>query len=357
MDSPTADTNYVYCVLVMSNEEYVVGAAVVAESLRATGAKYPIWCMVADIRPAAVEILKTQFDHVVEVPIIEHPCLPMKTAKQDAIYGSWIHKSFTKWNIMNPELFPCAKVLLLDADLEVKSNIDDLFDLEAPAATFSSSWASPYVEPTRRRPPVPAKSAKPWHTAQAATTQAPKWTPGVGAPNPYVDVVRNGRTIQYIERAHGQIVEPARIRKGFNGSCLGLACMVLVRPSAKSYTIMRNILAREGPYGTPRCISGFDEQLLAEVWLAMNEPIYNIHQSYNWVVGKTRWLMNGEKPKTHQFYNGKPWRNIRSPAERQKNFDHITWTDVQEWWMVADRLMESKPVWRLWFYPDEHAVM
>jgi alpha-N-acetylglucosamine transferase len=70
----------------------------------------------------------------------------MKSKKQNEIYGSWIHNSFTKWNIFNPKHFPeIDKVILVDADMMFLQNCDELFELPAPALTFSSPWAKPYM--------------------------------------------------------------------------------------------------------------------------------------------------------------------------------------------------------------------
>lgn len=317
----TAETN-VWCVLVMLREEYALGAAAVAQSLRNVGTKYPIWCMVAnpsngselssgEISEECIKFLRSQFDHVVNVPLISHKTVPMKSRKQNEIYGPWIHHSFTKWNIMNPELFPVNKVILVDADMLFLENCDVLFNLPAPAATFSSPWAHPYVKNKRTK----------------------------GAFNPYG------------EMRHGQVVARENILRGFKGGILGLACMVLVHPSERPYKLMLDLLNRDELYGTSTCVAGFDEQLLAETWLGTDEPIYHIHQQYNWVVGKVDWLLKREKPKSQQYYNGKPWTGIRTPDDRKKLVDEGEWEDVRDFWRVCDQIMEKNPEATKWFYP------
>lgn len=280
----------VWCTLVMLKPDYACGAAVVARTLRNHGTKYPIWCMVTDDIPAdCIEFLRGEFDNIVTVPLISHETVPMKSKKQNEIYGGWIHHSFTKWNIMNPELFPVEKVILIDADMMFLQNCDELFDMPAPAATFSSPWAVPYHRPH-------------------------------GKPNPYGEL------------QHGAIVPNAKIRRGFAGGILALACMVLVKPSVESYDTMLTILRRDKQYGSSNCISGFDEQLLAETWLASAEPIHHIHQQYNWVVGKKKWLKPNVKPKTQQYYNGKPWKESRDESE---------WDDVRMWYVIWDQVIEK----------------
>lgn len=311
-------TTRAWVVLVMLRDEYACGAAVVAQSLRQVGTKYPIWCAYADITPEAVAMLASHFDRVVEVPIIEQTCVPLKSAKQNIIYGSWIEKSFTKWNIMNPELFPLERVVLLDADVNVLSSIDDIFDLSAPAATFSSPWVGPYVDGRR--------------DARTAINHG----------NPYCDIIDGVP----VDLDHGAVVEKWRLEVGLKCAIGPIANMVLVEPSVKSHEIMLGRLRERPRFGSSACQSGHDEQLLARVWLDMNVPPTNIHQEYNWYVGKTSWLRPGQVPKTHQFYNGKPWRDITSSADR----DRIKYDDVNAWWTVADSLMLENPEWKAWFY-------
>lgn len=287
----------IWCTLVMLNDNYACGAAIVAQSLRTVQTKYPIWCMVTnDVSIDCREWLSKHVDKVIIVPVISYPVVSMKSKKQNAIYGSWIHASFTKWNILNPDLFPVEKVILLDADMLFVENCDELFDLPAPALTFSSPWARPYM------------------------------TNRFGVFNPYG------------EMKHGQIVDKNNIRRGFHSGILGLACMVLVKPSRKATDIMYTILHREEVYGNSECVSGFDEQLIAETLLALDDPIHHIHQSYNWIIGKTNWLLHKERPKSYQWYNGKPWNQERN-----------SWPDLLVWWSAADQLLVRDPDAKKWF--------
>ncbi len=294
----------------MLKESYACGAAVVARTLRNHNTKYPVWCMVSDgISDECVAFLQTQFDNIVRAPLISHEVIPMKSKKQNQIYGSWIHNSFTKWNILNPELFPVEKVILVDADMLFLENCDELFDLPAPAMTFSSPWARPYLLRG-------------------------------GAHNPFR--VKTGR-YNSRELTHGEPVAHDMIATGLEKAIVGLACMVLVRPDKKLFDLMLTILSAHYRYGHTGCVSGFDEQLIAETFLTTDQPIYHIHQQYNWIVGKTNWLLNGERPKTQQYYNGKPWNERRQ---------HTKWPDIIQWWMIADQIVAAAPDSKKWFYLD-----
>jgi lipopolysaccharide biosynthesis glycosyltransferase len=260
-----------------------------------------------DVSAAAEEFLRAEFDNVIRVPTIAHAVMPMKSKKQNTIYGAWIHASFTKWNILCPDLFPAEKVILVDADMIFRENCDDLFDLRAPALTFSSPWVKPYH---------------------------PR-----GGFNPYGEL------------AHGAEVSTDRIRRGLRNGIVGLACMVLVRPDAWTHAKMLSILRARPKYGDSRCMAGFDEQLIAETLLATGDPIYHIHQSYNWIVGKHDWLVGSETPKTQQYYNGKPWHGVTSPESRRTVVDEGEWEDVREWWTYADEIMAANPASVPFFYP------
>ncbi len=292
-----------WCTLVMLNDNYACGAVVVARSLRALGTKYPIACMVAKeptgehkgVSDECVEFLRKHFDTIHFVPTITANCIPMKSKKQNEIYGSWINAAFTKGNILN---LPYDKVCFVDADMLFVENCDDLFDLPAPAMTFSSPWAIPY------------------HHGKGSR----------GHYNPYLKITK--------ELEHGEMVPFGMIKRGL-GSIVGLACMILVEPKQATFDLFMKQLDTEA-FGYEKCISGFDEQAFAATFLATGAPIYNIHQQYNWVVGKTHWLKEGVAPKTYQWYNGKPW-------------NQTGWDDLIPWWKIANELIDQDPTAAKWF--------
>jgi lipopolysaccharide biosynthesis glycosyltransferase len=294
--------NYVYTTLVMLGDKYVAGAAALARSIRDSGSKIPIWCMIDDnVSVEAKEFLKTQFDNVVNVPLIEKETIPMKSVKQMDIYGGWISKSFTKGHIFNPTLFSVNgkafdKVLFVDADMIIKQNIDEVFNLSTPAATFSSPWAKPYVRG--------------------------------GIYNPYGDM------------KHGNIVPRYKLEKGFS-SILGIGSLILVEPTDLTWKIFNEILNRGKVYGFRGCISGFDEQIIAEVMMSYNR-VYHIHQKYNWFVGKHTWLLDGDTPLTYHYYGTvKPWQQKRG-----------VWDDDKCWWDVADKIVAEYPHFANWLYSE-----
>jgi alpha-N-acetylglucosamine transferase len=302
-------SNNIWCTLVMLNDKYAPGAAVVAKTLRNVNTKYPIWCMIAgDVSQACEDFLRTQFDNVIRVPLISHECIPMKSKKQNEIYGSWIAHSFTKWNIFDPELFPVNKVILVDADMLFLHNCDELFDLPAPALTFSTPWAQPYTDK--------------------------------GIHNYYFS---GGQELQ-----HGKSVPHSQIVLGLRNGFVGCANMVLVTPNQTMKDELQAVINKYPKYGHRACCSGFDEQSFADVVLNCKMPVYHIHQRFNWYVGKNKWLLHNEQPKTQQYYNTKPWQE--DPAKSE-------WEDVREWWDVAKQVITDEN--RRWFEQndDSYAVL
>lgn len=283
--------NNIWCTLVMLGDEYAKGAMVVAQTLKNCHTKYPIWCAVTeDVSENCKSILAQLFDNVVVVPLLKYEVPEYKSVKQREIYGKWIKSSFTKWNICDPTLFPVNKVILVDADMIFLDNCDELFDLPGFAMTFSSPWSTPY------------KKTKP-----------------IG--NPY-GILK-----------HGEIVKHEDIKKGLNNSIVGLACMILVQPSIKLISGVYDLLLSPQLSKRNNCKSGYDEQFGAILAIKTNTPVYHIHQKYNWIVGKTDWLID-EKPKSQQYYNDKPWRLDPNTTE---------WEDVKQWWTIAKELFATVP--------------
>ena len=114
-----------------SSQDYVLGALVLGHSIKRTGTKHSLVCLYADDVPAPyIKILERWWD----CRQVRH--VQVKAAKQlstdDKLEKSRFDKVFTKLRAL--ELVEYDKVLVMDIDLLVMSNIDDLFDLSAPAA-------------------------------------------------------------------------------------------------------------------------------------------------------------------------------------------------------------------------------
>eukprot|EP00931_Biecheleriopsis_adriatica_P048883 TRINITY_DN28247_c0_g1_i1.p1 TRINITY_DN28247_c0_g1~~TRINITY_DN28247_c0_g1_i1.p1 ORF type:complete len:825 (-),score=156.60 TRINITY_DN28247_c0_g1_i1:6-2159(-) len=114
-----------------SSKDYVLGALVLAHSILKTKTKHKLVCLHADDVPANyVELLRIFWD----CREVEH--MEVKAAYRlstdNYIEESRFQKVFTKLRAL--KLVEFEKVMVMDIDLLVMSNIDDLFDLPAPAA-------------------------------------------------------------------------------------------------------------------------------------------------------------------------------------------------------------------------------
>jgi hypothetical protein len=79
-------------------------------------------------------------------------------------------------------------------------------------------------------------------------------------------------------------------------------------------------------YGHEKCISGTDEQLIAETMIELDMPWTMLGPEYGWLVGKTEWLKEKDAI-IWQWYNTKPWT-----SERGK------WTDLVKWYEHWDAI-------------------
>mmetsp|Transcript_38114 Transcript_38114/g.89316 ORF Transcript_38114/g.89316 Transcript_38114/m.89316 type:complete len:746 (+) Transcript_38114:46-2283(+) len=112
-----------------SSAEYVLGAMVLGWSLQRTGTRHDLVVVhTDDVSSAALDLLRKagwkprQVEHIAASGrLSSEGCTLMRFAQV-----------FTKLRVM--ELVEYSKILLMDIDLLVLHNIDDLFELEAPAA-------------------------------------------------------------------------------------------------------------------------------------------------------------------------------------------------------------------------------
>jgi hypothetical protein len=294
-------SNYIYCTLVFDNPEYVLGAITLAHSIRLTKSKYPIWCMYAGLNASSIKLLEMHFDNIVEVPILEQNVPDMPSKKQQAIYGSWIKKSFTKWNCMNPEIYGTSidKVLFIDADMIFKQNPDELFELTTPACVFDF----PYSRDVTSRGPIN-----------------------------YFNTLVNNKRVSY---DHGHKVNKKQLQlcleRGWHGI---LGAMILITPSAELFETMRDeFIHYEERTKIAKPICGADEQVLGRIIYRMfddHNPVH-IHKKYCFHVGKTAWYDG--IPIGQHYCSAHPW-----------NMERDSYTDVLEWYELFDDLCKTDPL-------------
>jgi lipopolysaccharide biosynthesis glycosyltransferase len=285
---PNVYTDNAYVLCVFGNPRYMLGALVTAYSIKQTQSKYNIVCMVTpDIESHWIKLASFIFDEIVIIPYLHMWTIDMKTYKQQNMYRTWKNLAITKWNCLG--LYQYKKILFIDADKIIFENIDNLFNLKAPAGTFSSPFATGYT-----------KSSK------------------GGIFNPYINL------------QHGDSIEQRLISQGLEYSFVVIATSILLEPGEEKYKTIKKqceLYTEKHSFGFPRCNSMMDEQFICTV----EKNWTYISQKYNWIMWHPQWLRPNEfPPAVIHYFNTKPWDMKRDE-----------WPDLQIWWDYAYNMLET----------------
>lgn len=286
-------SEFAYVCLVMKGDLYVPGAIVAAHSIRETGTKYDIVCMVTpDVSPEGVKKLHAVFDYVHQVDYIERKTKHLRSKKIENRYGYWKSVSYTKARML--QLTQYKKTMFMDSDLVVVENIDTLFELPTPAGTFSLSQAKPFKTK--------------------------------GLYNPFA------------KYGHAQTISPNDVKKGFKTFvCIGTS--LVLEPSEEHFQQYLKMLTVMEPFGFDKCVNGPDEQSI--VWFyhtVLGAKWTHIHQAYNMIPWKEKtWMVSkgqfGKPFVLHYVCEDKPWKLARDE-----------WEDLGAWWRFADDAVRCYPV-------------
>jgi len=124
-----------YVTLVMKGDSYIPGALALAYSLRQTGTKHDLVCMVTpDV--TGIDALSEMFDRVVRVDYLTYKTWHWKQRNKHAEtkYNSWMSEALTQFRCLG--LVGYKKIFFLDADVLVYRNMDSVFSMRSPAGTF-----------------------------------------------------------------------------------------------------------------------------------------------------------------------------------------------------------------------------
>lgn len=287
------EEKYAYVWLIMKGDAYLPGVFVSMYSVKRTNPNADLVVMVTDdVTSEARERLEFVADHIYDVPYLSYKMTDMLTKKQNESYGSWMHVSCTKWNVLS---LPYDKVLFLDADTIVTSNIDHLFDLPTPAAPFNNPFTKPFG----------------W---------LPTYLKGNKGDDGY---------LQHGERVMPKVVDTMLHRKG---TLLTASC-VLLSPSQDDFKNYKKMMNSYKVYGKhTKCYSGFDEQSIAEFYSIQKKATwYNIHHRYNYIGWKRGFLCYDDVPFViHYISPNKPW-----------DMKWNEWEDVISWYKMADEALST----------------
>lgn len=301
------NTKNAYVFAVFNEPSYSLGAMACAYSVKLTGTKAHVVCMVTpDIPPSYIDLMKGIFDKIFEVPYLKAHTIPLRTEKQRTMYKAWIRIGFTKWNCL--ALTDYEKVVFLDADKVVLRKMDTLFEMPTPAGTFSSPHGEGYC-------------------------------------------VRPGIYNPYFKLKHGEKVPRNAIEEGLSGqrdpktnrvkgSFTLIGTSIVLSPNIEHYEWAQKALRSFGEnnlFGFPYCNSMMDEQFLCFFYhdylpskTNKNFDWTYVSQKYNWILWDKHWLRKEEfPPYVLHFFGIKPW--ILKRRE---------WLDLEVWWDFVGTMIE-----------------
>lgn len=282
--------SYAYVVLIMYDDSYTAGGIAFAHSLRKTGTNHDIVCMVTDdVSQSARTDLAKVYDRVIDVPYI--------SVKYDVKFNKtprykWIDKAFTKFNMY---CLNYDKVVYLEVDMVVKSNIDDLFNMRTPAAPFQSINGYPL----------------------GTLNICPSWT-----------------------LKHGDPIQPWMVDESLgNYGCGPIGCLHVIEPDISTYDEMVEwFLANINQLAEARCLGTNVEEI---AWLSFitkhkKQPMYNVDLKYAWV----------------------PWRRIEYPDCGKEYRDirvYHMFGEHKPWVMRRSAYVDD--YWELWWNSFSSAVL
>lgn len=170
---PDVRGKYAYVITLWgASADYLIGAMVLGHSLKRTGSTHSrVCCHTEDVPPAFIRLLSALW----ECRLIEHvPACTQKLSFQDD-QPHRFDKVFTKLRVL--ALTDFAKVLMMDIDLIVLGNIDELFELQTPAALRrgmnDTRWPLKTGDPIEGRPFFGGRASDPkWSWGQGTGINA-----------------------------------------------------------------------------------------------------------------------------------------------------------------------------------------
>lgn len=292
----TVRHNKAYVWLLMKGDGYLPGIMVSVHSIARTkpDADLVVMCT-ADVPENAIDLINS-VANVVMVPYLQFNSAVMKSSNTQKYYENWIDCSYTKWNMLALEGY--EKCIFLDADTVILDNMDEIFEMKAPAAPFNSPFIKPFGD-------------------------MPNYSSSSGAR-------------RYLR--HGEIVNPDTIQTILSRRTLTLtANCVLLEPDVKQYKLyiaMMNEETRSDSFGSNmKCVSGHDELSISKFYADQGISWHNIHHQYNYIIWKQGFLTNNMPVVLHYISPNKPW-----------NQDYKNYVDLITWYKMASELCESREI-------------
>ncbi|KAG7289746.1 hypothetical protein NEMBOFW57_006122 [Staphylotrichum longicolle] len=328
------DSDKIWATLI-TNDSYLPGLLTLEFSLRRVGSKYPLVALhTGSLPPKTLHALTARGIPTQQVPYLlpgppsppspppsppdsqasspvraSHPTLTGNTTTTTTTKNGGGNDKESGWYANDPRFRACftklavfsltgyARIVLLDADMLVRRNMDELFDLPlaAPPTPSHSPLPSSNNNNTEETPgPIFAAThaclCNPLHFAH----YPPSWTPSncaFTAQHPHPDL------------AQTTAAPPSSGLGLLNG---GLLC---VTPSARAYSQILAFLA-DPRRATPAALPFADQSLLSIVfegrWAAL-PYVYNALKTMRWERVHGRIWRDGEVKCVHYILTPKPW--------------------------------------------------
>lgn len=295
-----------WVLMIMMGDAYIPGALMTIWSLRNVKTKYPIVCMVTDdvSENATNALMEAGCNTIKKIEYITHNYKALKSEKQKQMYGAWMHNGFTAWRCLG--LTDWDKIIYIHSDLLFVKNVDELFDMDAPAGCFSSPYAQPYDF----------------------------------AINPYWDYYRKNVDKTAKTLPHGAKLPPEIVLSSLElPTFTVMGAMIVLEPSTTAMEKMMKVIKQNEIYGEKFDIrlSAVDEMSIAETMALLGKTWTHIDQKYQAMLRKEKWSPESEALCYH-YLGTKPW-----------DLGKDEWDDTKKWWEVADKLIAEKKELSGWF--------
>jgi len=332
---------YAIATLLMGGNSYVPGAIALAKSLHLHINKKDIdfICMVTKDVTDRVEIARL-YTRVIEVEKITVQNLPSMGSSASKIY-SWINDSPTKWNILSFTEY--KKILFLDCDIVILSNISRLFNLSCPAAVFDHQSAREYAQdPLWTGNKEKGSGFINWYKLELGyeSFESPfvnnytyKFPTGVKIPQRIASKLAERSNCQFALHGGVVLIEPNieefHLYKQYLQSIVDSLCKKVKNGKRISYV------------KTDKLISGIDEITIQLFYCAMNKLWTNINIEYNIPAYHLFDIIRDDIKILHYVGVLKPWKTSKFLSQEEvkrvnfwkdKKYTYTSHKEVENIW-------------------------
>ncbi|SPO01857.1 related to galactinol synthase [Cephalotrichum gorgonifer] len=281
---PNYDPTKIWTTLI-TNRKYFGGALILDHTLRKTGSRYQLKIMVTRDVEADTEYMDAFRAAGIPTIVVDK----IEPAPRDGVVNKGTWEKLTPWSLTEYD-----RIVLLDSDQIILSNIDDMMDMDLPEGFIMAAHACTC------NPRKLARYSKDWVPENCAFSAADKAT---------------GQPAAITEESHA------------NHHLLNSGTVIL-RPSKKEYSAL--IDAMNTHPDVPNMLF-FDQDLLAVVYRHKWKPLPYTYNSLKTLRGCHSDLWKDRDVKVLHYILNKPW------DDRNYNSDSVESTH-KLWWDLYDEV-------------------